>query len=365
MRISNKWQHCSRARCSSDGIKFTATTDACQIIGSQINNNSGYGINIAASTCDNNVIAGCTLGTNTSGNINDLGTATVISGNSPNSVNTAYGQPSAKYVTVQAESSLSAEVSLGALTTGLLKHTVSGAVSTPATAVAGTDYYNPGGTDVALIDGGTGASLSDPNADRIFFWDDSGGATAFLSLGNGLTITTTTIAVDSASETVDGIVEIATTAEINTGTDTARVLAADQFAGSNFGERCMVYQVSDPNGDALTTGNGKCGIRVPSSMDGMNLIEADAAVSTVSSSGAVTVMIRRSRRSSATARTDADMLSTAITIDASEFDSSDATAEAVNGTNDDIQTGDVIYVDVDAAGTGVKGLMVQLMFRLP
>lgn len=46
----------------------------------------------------------------------------------------------AKYVTVQAESGLSAEVNLGALTSGLLKHTVSGGVSTPATAVAGTDY---------------------------------------------------------------------------------------------------------------------------------------------------------------------------------------------------------------------------------
>jgi len=67
---------------------------------------------------------------------------------------------SAKYITAQAESGLFAEVNLGALTTGLLKHTVAGAVSTPATAVAGTDYYNPGGTDVALADGGTGSSTA-------------------------------------------------------------------------------------------------------------------------------------------------------------------------------------------------------------
>lgn len=69
------------------------------------------------------------------------------------------GAPSnAKYVTVQAEGGLSAEVSLGALTSGMLKHTVAGAVSTPATAVEGTDYWKPGGTDVAVADGGTGAS---------------------------------------------------------------------------------------------------------------------------------------------------------------------------------------------------------------
>jgi hypothetical protein len=57
--------------------------------------------------------------------------------------------------------------------------------------------YRAGGTDVALADGGTGASLADPNADRILFWDDSAGSTAFLTPGTNLTITGTTI--DAAS----------------------------------------------------------------------------------------------------------------------------------------------------------------------
>jgi hypothetical protein len=65
--------------------------------------------------------------------------------------------------------------------------------------------YSPGGTDVALADGGTGASLTDPGADRIFFWDDSAGATAFLTLGTNLTITGTTInATGSGSGDVTG-----------------------------------------------------------------------------------------------------------------------------------------------------------------
>lgn len=67
---------------------------------------------------------------------------------------------SAHYVTTQAESGLSAEFNLGSLTTGMLKHTVSGSVSTPATATEGTDYYKPGGTDVAVADGGTGSSTA-------------------------------------------------------------------------------------------------------------------------------------------------------------------------------------------------------------
>lgn len=68
--------------------------------------------------------------------------------------------------------------------------------STPGEWVAlagGGGGYTPGGTDVALADGGTGASLTDPNADRILFWDDSAGAMTWLTPGTNLTITGTTI----------------------------------------------------------------------------------------------------------------------------------------------------------------------------
>lgn len=54
------------------------------------------------------------------------------------------GAPSnAHFVTTQAEAGLSNEADLGSLTSGLLKHTVAGGVSTPATASAGTDYSGP------------------------------------------------------------------------------------------------------------------------------------------------------------------------------------------------------------------------------
>lgn len=61
-------------------------------------------------------------------------------------IGTAAPASSAKILTAQAEASLSAEVNLGALTTGLLKHTVAAGVSTPATATADTDYVTPTGT---------------------------------------------------------------------------------------------------------------------------------------------------------------------------------------------------------------------------
>jgi hypothetical protein len=46
---------------------------------------------------------------------------------------------------------------------------------------------------LALARGGTGASLTDPNADRLLFWDDSAGQVTWLEAGSGLTISGTTI----------------------------------------------------------------------------------------------------------------------------------------------------------------------------
>jgi len=68
---------------TSDGIKFTATSDRNTIVAITISNNGGYGINIAAASCDNNQIIAPAFSNNTSGNINDSGTATTILPNTP------------------------------------------------------------------------------------------------------------------------------------------------------------------------------------------------------------------------------------------------------------------------------------------
>jgi hypothetical protein len=66
-------------------------------------------------------------------------------------------------------------------------------------AIEGNAVYRAGGTDVPLADGGTGASLADPGADRIMFWDDSAGSTAYLAPSTGLAISGTDLAVDAAT----------------------------------------------------------------------------------------------------------------------------------------------------------------------
>jgi hypothetical protein len=82
-------------------------------------------------------------------------------------------------------------------------------------------------------------------------------------------------------------------------------------------------------------------------------------VTTVSSSGAVTVQVARVRGG-----TPVDVLSTAITVDASETSSyTAATAPVINTSNDDVLTGDFLRVDIDGAGTGAKGLIVMVTLQ--
>jgi len=117
---------------------------------------------------------------------------------------------------------------------------------------------------------------------------------------------------------------------------------------------------------ALATGDGLASIDIDSTLNGMNLVAIRAAVTTVSSSGAPLFQVRRSRRSSATARTIVDMLSTGVSVDANEFESADAaTAAVINTSNDDVQTGDALLFDCDTAGTGTKGAKLLLTFQLP
>jgi hypothetical protein len=59
--------------------------------------------------------------------------------------------------------------------------------------------------NLPLANGGTGASLTDPDADRIFFWDDSTGATTFLTVGSGLQISDTTLSSTDAGGTVTSV----------------------------------------------------------------------------------------------------------------------------------------------------------------
>jgi len=69
---------CTISENTSDGIKLTASSDRISISTTSITNNGGYGVNIAATTCDDNYIVAPSFNNNTSGDINDSGTGTVL-----------------------------------------------------------------------------------------------------------------------------------------------------------------------------------------------------------------------------------------------------------------------------------------------
>jgi hypothetical protein len=161
--------------------------------------------------------------------------------------------------------------------------------------------------------------------------------------------------VGSANDAVDNLAA-GTNGHVLTA-DSTQTLGL-KWAAAPAPDRVMEIKVID-DATVLTTGDGKVIICVPAAFNGMNLTGAHAAVTTVSSSGLPTVQLRNVTDS-------VDMLSTKISIDASEFTSyTAATAPVIDTSKDDVATGDLIAVDVDVAGTGAKGLIVILTFQLP
>lgn len=113
--------------------------------------------------------------------------------------------------------------------------------------------------------------------------------------------------------------------------------------------------------DELLVTNNSTAIKrftVPITLNGALLTDADAAVITTSSSGAVTIRVYN-------LTTAHDMLSTNITIDQSEFTSyTAAVPPVINTAYDDVATGDKLGIFVAGSGTGTRGLEVILTFTV-
>jgi len=165
--------------------------------------------------------------------------------------------------------------------------------------------------------------------------------------------------------TAAGLHNYATVAQINTGTSTSLVINPDKLAGSNLGTRLVQLVVFDDSTEVSTgDGAGDIVFRVPAEMNGMDLVSAAACQETASTgTGSETVDIQIHNITQA-----ADMLSTVLTIDEDETDSSTAaTAAVIDTANDDVATADQIRIDVDAipSTTGGNGLFMTLGFRTP
>ena len=107
---------------------------------------------------------------------------------------------------------------------------------------------------------------------------------------------------------------------------------------------------------SVVVGDGKVGFCVPANLNGKSLTGVTASVVTQGTTGCTTqVQVRRLRGAS-----PVDMLSGKITLTTSDFTTSTCT---IDGANDDLLTGDLVYIDVDSVTTVAPlGLSVTLTF---
>jgi len=117
--------------------------------------------------------------------------------------------------------------------------------------------------------------------------------------------------------------------------------------------------------DAIPTyvGNGIAAFTIPLALNGLVLSavagDLGAHVYTAGVTGTTDIMIHNLTQA-------VDMLTTAITIDSGETDSSTAvTAPVVDTANNDVTTADVIRFDIDAisSGTAANGLEIRMQFK--
>lgn len=164
----------------------------------------------------------------------------------------------------------------------------------------------------------------------------------------------------TVEHTSAGLHNYATAAEIQTGTETAKVVNPGKLRDAGiFTTKIVGVQVVDAGTDT-STGDAKAFFRVPSELNGMNLTGVSATVYTAGTTNTTDIQLRN--------KTDSvDMLTTKMTIDSTETDTSTAaTPAAIDTSHDDVATGDVIAIDVDAiSSTPAKGLYVQMRFALP
>lgn len=210
-----------------------------------------------------------------------------------------------------------------------------------------TVFDNSDNTKVLVFD--VGANVTTGNT-RTLSAPDADGTIALTSQSDGTIV--------AASTSVSGIVELATAAETTSGTVVAdRAVTPDGLASSDYGKRYLGFGVVESD-TAITVVNGTLGIPITSELNGYNIIDVQANVYTKGVTGTTDIQIRRQRGG-----VDTDVLSTKITIGDEYF----ASDEVIDTGNDDLATGDMLFIDRDAihSGTAPNGLSVVIIAQLP
>lgn len=211
----------------------------------------------------------------------------------------------------------------------------------------------------ALVSSNSGATAPSTTFAYQTWADTANDLMKIRNAANSAWITLYTLSDPSATATQEGLIELATLAELNTGTDATRAVTPDILAGSYAGTKIVSLTAFSPTADTAT-GDDKVHFHIPAALNGMDLVSVHAEVITAGTTNTTDIQVRNDTQA-------ADMLSTVITIDSGETGSDTAATPAVIDTaNDDVATNDLIAIDVDAISTTpAKGLVVTLEFRLP
>lgn len=215
------------------------------------------------------------------------------------------------------------------------------AVSSKAASGANSDITSLSGLTTALsvAQGGTGQTTLTTNS---YIKGNGTGAVTLRTYAQVKTDLSLNNVENTALSTWAGTSNITTLGTVTSGNTDAVV------------SRNLSFSLYDSD-TSVAVGDGKASSTIPLELNGMNLTNVIASVHTKGITGTTDIQVRRRRAGS-----DVDMLTDKITIGDEYF----ASDETVNTSNDDVNTGDQIYIDVDAihSGTAPLGLSVTLTF---
>lgn len=163
----------------------------------------------------------------------------------------------------------------------------------------------------------------------------------------------------AGSETVAGLLELATTAEINTATDTGRPMAPDQFAASNFGLRYIMIPLTGLTSDDQATASPAAfgSVPIPAELNGYKVATTKVVQDTAGTTGASTYMPVRVRSGSAS-----DLCTGNISVSSGTLSASGTVQ--TSGSADVLATDDLLRVNiVGLSTTKPKGGMCVIGVR--
>jgi hypothetical protein len=204
-------------------------------------------------------------------------------------------------------------VALGTDTTGNYVATISA-----GTGISGSSSSEGGTPTIALSHLGL-ESLTDPNADRIFFWDDSEGAAKFLTVGSNLTLSGTTLSADTQAPVAGTAIDVSGTT-VNLDLSELTTSTAD-------GDGDFFIVVDAANAQKKLT---KANINISGFNNDANYSTTTGTVTSVTGGNGLTGSVTTSGSLAVGAGTGIDVAADAISVDVSDF--------MTNGVNNRVLT---------------------------